>query len=310
MHSQMIGAHLGAVRSLVLAVDAGSLTDAGRRLGLTPSAVSKQLSRLEDALGARLLERTTRRVRPTAAGLALVQRARPLFEAFDEAGAAVRDLQMEVRGRVRISAARAFGRVGVLPVVAALAAEHPHLEIDVVLDARRLDFIEDDIDLAVREGPLADSSLTVRKLGESAVQLYAAPAYVKAHGALRTVDDLKRHALITVPSSGPTTDLAALTGRNGRRLGLTPRIRVNDLLGVADLAERGAGVAILPDYVAGPACARGRLVRVLPRTTLLRIPLHAVFPSRRHLPRRVQVVLEALVAATSGPGAARRRGRP
>src|SRR5262245_66339386 len=108
MRSQMIGRHLAAIRSLVFAVDAGSLSDAGRRVGLTPSAISKQVSRLEAALGARLLERTTRRVRPTAAGLALVQRARPLFEAFDEAGAVVRDLQVEVRGRLRISASRAF----------------------------------------------------------------------------------------------------------------------------------------------------------------------------------------------------------
>src|SRR4051812_2105423 len=117
MKAQIIGAHLGAVRSLILAAETGSLTAAGRRLGLTPSAVSKQLSRLEEALGARLLERTTRRVRTTAAGRALVQRTQPLFEAFDEAGAAVRELQTEVRGRVRISASRAFGRVGLVPIV-------------------------------------------------------------------------------------------------------------------------------------------------------------------------------------------------
>src|SRR5262252_9255112 len=109
MRSQIIGAHLGAVRSLVLAVELGSLSEAGRRLGLTPSAVSKQLTRLEAALGARLLERTTRRVRPTAAGLELAGRAQPLFEAFEDAGAMVRDLQTEVRGRVRVSAARALG---------------------------------------------------------------------------------------------------------------------------------------------------------------------------------------------------------
>ena len=117
MTSQMLIPHLTAVRSLVLAVDSGSLTQAGRRLGLTPSAVSKQISRLEAVLGARLLERTTRRVRPTAAGLALVQRTQPLFEAFDEAGAAVRELQTEVRGRVRLSASRAYGRVRQVPYV-------------------------------------------------------------------------------------------------------------------------------------------------------------------------------------------------
>jgi DNA-binding transcriptional LysR family regulator len=295
----MIGAHLGAVRSLVLAVEAGSLSDAGRRLGLTPSAVSKQLSRLEAALGARLLERTTRRVRPTAAGLALVQRTRPLFEAFDEAGAAVRDLQSEVRGRVRLSASRAFGRLRLVPIVARLACLHPHLEVDVLLDSRRLDFIEDDIDLAVREGPLADASWTARKLGELTVRLYAAPGYLRRRRAPRSLEDLRAHDLLSIPPAGPASDLGAIRGRSGRRLGLAPRIRVNDLLALVDLGEAGAGIAVLPDYVAAPALARGTLVPVLPRTTLTRIPLHAVFPSRRHLPRRVQIVLDALTEARS-----------
>lgn len=294
MRSQIIGAHLAAVRSLVLAVDAGSLSDAGRRLGLTPSAVSKQLSRLEAALGARLLERTTRRVRPTAVGQDLVQRTRPLFEAFDEAGAAVRDLQTEVRGRVRLSASRAWGRLRLLPIVARLAAAHPLLEIDVVLDARRLDFIEDDIDLAVREGPLADASWTARKLGAVVVGFYAAPAYLARRPPPRSLADLPRYDLIAIPPAGPATDLASLRGRDGRRLGLAPRVRVNDLLALADLAESGAGIAALPDYVAAAAVARGSLVPVLRRTTLATIPVHVVFPSRRHLPRRVQIVLDAL----------------
>jgi len=292
----MIGTDLTAMRSLVLAVDTGSMTDAGRRVGLTPSAVSKQLSRLEAALGSRLLERTTRRVRPTTAGLALVQRVRPLFEAFDEAGAAVRDLQTEIRGRVRISASRAFGRIRLMPVLARLTAEHEHLEFDVVLDARRLDFIEDEIDLAIREGALADSSLITRKLGDVTVRLYAAPTYLARRGHPRSVHDLAHHDILAVPASGPATDVARLRGRDGRRLGLTPRIRVNDLLVLADLAEHGSGIAVLPDYVADPACRRRALVAVLPRTVLARIPLHVVYPSRRHLPRRIQIVIEALCA--------------
>jgi len=290
----MIESHVAAIRSLVFAVDTGSMTDAGRRVGLTPSAVSKQLSRLEEALGARLLERTTRRVRPTTAGLALVQRVRPLFEAFDEAAAAVRDLQSEIRGRVRISASRAFGRIRLMPVLARLTAEHEHLDFDVVLDARRLDFIEDEIDLAIREGALTDSSLIARKLGDVTVRLYAAPTYLARRGHPRSVHDLAHHDVLAVPASGPATDVARLRGRDGRRLGLTPRIRVNDLLGLADLAERGSGIAVLPDYVADPACRRRALVGVLPRTVLARIPVHVVYPSRRHLPHRTRIVIEAL----------------
>lgn len=296
MKAQISAAALGAVRALVLAVDTGSLTAAGRRLELTPSAVSKQLSRLESQLGARLLERTTRRVRPTAAGRALVQRARPLFDAFDAAGAEVRALQTDVGGRVRISASRAFGRLCVLPLLARLAAEHPRLQFDVVLEARRLDFIEDDIDLAVREGPLDDSSLTARKLGTVTVHFYSAPAYLAHRPPPRRLEDLTRHDLLAVPAAGPATDVAALRGRNGRRLGLTPRFRVNDLLALAELAEDGVGIAALPDYAARSALRRGTLLAVLPRLTLTRIPLHVVYPSRRHLPRRTEIVLEALRA--------------
>jgi DNA-binding transcriptional LysR family regulator len=291
---QMDGAHLAAMRALVLAVDGGSLTGAAMRLGLTPSAVSKQLSRLEDALGSRLLERTTRRVRPTAAGLALIERARPLFEALDEAGADVRDLQTAVRGRVRISASRAFGRLCLLPLLAGLLAQHEDLQIDVVLEARRLDFIEDEIDLAVREGALEDSSLTVRRLGEAAVQLYASRAYLERRSPPRSVEDLRDHDLLAVPALRPETDISQLRGRQGRQLELVPRVRVNDLLAIVEVAEGGAGIVALPAYVAVAPVARGTLARVLPRTTLARFPVSVVYPSRRHLPQRIQVVLDLL----------------
>ena len=194
MRSQIEGAHLVAIRTLVHAVDAGSLTDAGRRLGLTPSAVSKQLSRLEGVLGARLLERTTRRVRPTAAGLELVQRARPLFEAFEEASAAVRALQTTIRGRVRISASRAFGHVCLLPLLSRLAAEHEGLAFDILLDARRLDFIEDEIDLAIREGPLEDSSFVWLRWRHGALERWAPPPVgetdrLAGNGLQQMIDD-------------------------------------------------------------------------------------------------------------------------
>lgn len=292
--NRLDSAQFAAIRALVLAAESGSLTDAARRLGLTPSAVSKQLSRLEEALGARLLERTTRRVRPTPAGLALIERARPLFEAFDEAGAIVRESQTAVAGRVRITASRAFGRVCLLPLVARIASEHARLQVDLLLDARRLDFVDDGIDLAIREGMLPDSSLTARKLGDVVVHLYASAAYLEARGAPRSLEDLRDHALLSVPASGPGTDLAELRGARGRRIGLEPRVQVNDLLALAELAERGTGIAVLPDYVARASVERGSLVGVLPRAVLARMPVHAVYPSRRHLPARVEAVLDLL----------------
>ncbi len=160
--------------------------------------------------------------------------------------------------------------------------------------SRRLDFIEDGIDLAIREGALADSSLTARKLGTISIELYASPAYLERCGRPRRLEDLQRHDLLAVPASGPATDLAELRGRKGRRLDLAPRFRINDLLALADLAEQGEGIAALPRYVAKPGVARETLIRVVPRATLARLPLHAVYPSRRHLPRRIEVVLDLL----------------
>jgi DNA-binding transcriptional LysR family regulator len=292
--SRIDTAQLIALRTLALAVEQQSLTAAGSRLGLTPSAVSKQLSRLEDALGVRLLERTTRRIRPTAAGLELVERARPLLEALDEAAGAIRDQRTEVAGRVRISATRSFGRICLTPLVARLAAEHPRLELDVVLSAARLDFVDDEIDLAIREGPLDDSSLTARRLRDVHVIACASPAYLARRGTPRSLDDLVRHELLAVPASGPSSDLSRLRGRDGKRLALAPRVRVNDLLSLAALAESDAGIALLPDYVAEDGIVRGALRRILPRTTITRLAVHALYPSRRHLPRRVEVVLDAL----------------
>jgi DNA-binding transcriptional LysR family regulator len=288
------GARFDAIRALVLAVDSGSLTHAAKRLGVTPSAVSRQISRLEDALSAKLLERTTRKLRATAAGLALVERARPLVEGLDETASTLTDLECSVRGRVRISASRAFGRLCLLPAIARLAAAHSSLEFDLVLDARRLDFVEDGIDLAVREGELPDSSLTVRRLGAAAVRLFAAPAWLETQRTPRSLDDLAGMDLLSVPAATPGTDLARLRGRSGKPLGLRPRITVNDLVALADLAAQGCGIAVLPFYVARPLLVAGSLVPVLPRVTIASVPHHLVYPGRRHLPERVAVVLEAL----------------
>lgn len=288
---------LDAIRTLVCVVDLGSLSEAGRRLGLTPSAISKKITRLEEGLGVRLVERSTRRVRATDAGLELCERTRPLFEAFAEATAAVRESASALRGRVRLTASPALGRARVMPVLRRLAAEHPGLSFDATLTGKRVDFFEDGIDLAVREGTLDDSSLVARRLGTASVLLCASPQYIERRGWVRTVDDLERHDLLLVPAAASLRDLADLRGRDGRRLRLEPRFSVNDLFALRDLAERGAGIAALPDYVARTALAGETLVRVLPKVTVAEIPLHAVYPSRRHLPRRVAVVIDALAAA-------------
>ena len=288
--ASQINAHLPALRTLVLVVDTGSFTEAGKKSGLTPSGVSKQLGRLEDVLGVRLFERTTRKVRPTLAGLELCLRVRPLFESFEDAARAVSDQRERIEGRLRISAAPAYGRAVLIPALQLLSDAHPGLRLELRLTGRRLDFVEDEIDLAIREGTLVDSSLIARSLGIARVGLYASAGYLKRRGAPRGLADLARHDLVTVPLAaagfGVHPDI--------RRLALVPRFQVDDLFAVAELAESGAGIAPLPDYVARARVERGSLQRLLPRTDVARLPIHAVYPSRRHLPRRVQAVVDAL----------------
>lgn len=295
MTSRIDPNHLAAIRTLMCVIETSSLTAAGRRLGLTPSGVSRQITRLEEALGVSLLVRTTRRVRPTPAGRELDQRARPLFEALEQVTSQLGERDHQIAGRVRISASPAFGRARLLPLLTGLASVHPQLRFDVVLTTQRLDFVEDEIDLAVREGRLADSALTVRKLTEARIALYAAPAYLDRMGQPRRLSDLARHDLLMVPNASVAPLLL-------RQLPAEPRFRVNELYALRALAEAGAGIAPLPDYVAEEAVTHGDLVPVLPRLIVARIPMHAVYPTRRLLARRVQVVIEALVLAN---GAAR-----
>lgn len=293
MQSQIVP-HLAALQTLLAVVDTGSLTDAARRSGLTPSGVSKQLARLEEALGVRLLERTTRSVRPTLAGLDLCQRARPLFESFDDAARAVRDHALDTAGRVRVSASPSFGKAVLLPVLERLAHAHPGLRFEATFTGRRLDFVEDDIDVAVREGPLDDSSLIARPLAPAVVGLYASEAYLAARAAPRRIADLARHDLLTIPSSA---SLLRTLHPSLRSLQLSPRFVVDDLYATAALAEHGLGIAPLPDYVARAFVARRALTRVLPKADIARVALNVVYPSKRHLPRRVELLIDALLAA-------------
>jgi len=169
---------LPGIWTLIRVIDAGSLSAAARQLGMTPSGVSKQLARLEQKLDTRLLQRTTRRVRPTEEGMALYRRCRPLFDALAEAEESVREMRASLSGHLRITATPAFGRARLVPAVGEFAAAHPGVSVDVVLTARPMDLVEEGVDLAVREGALPDSSLVATKLGEVAIVLCASPAYL------------------------------------------------------------------------------------------------------------------------------------
>jgi DNA-binding transcriptional LysR family regulator len=289
---KLIDVRLGGIRALSIVIERGSISAAANHMGITPSAVSKQITRLEKDVGARLLQRSTRSVRPTEAGLKLHNRARPLLDALADTVGLVSSEDAELSGVVRISATPAYGRIHVVPALAQLSEEHPQLRFDLKLSDRIHDFIEDEIDIAIREGTLNDSNLYAVLLREGAVNLFASPEYLEHRGAVESIDSLALHDLILVARTGMTG--IPMNAQVKQLLRNNVRFTMNDVFAVCDLAIAGRGIAGLPDYVAEQHLKSGELVSCLPEFTPLKLPVHAVYPNKRLVPKRVQVVLNKL----------------
>jgi DNA-binding transcriptional LysR family regulator len=273
-------------------VHEGGFTSAARRLGLTKQSVSERIAKLEQQLGVRLLERSTRWVRLTDRGALYHAHCVAIASRVDEANAEVQRLQAEPTGLLRVSAPALYGRRYLAPLLAELLAEHPKLRVDLSLTDRRVDLIEEGFDVAIRVGELDDSALTARKLGEGHVYYLASPSYL---GRARSVD-LRRARCIGIR--------AFETWRHeGAAIKIEPVLVVNDLEVACAAAVAGVGVARLPSIVCREAVEAGQL-RVLFGPEPIATPsVYAIYPSRAHLPPKVRVFVDALarMAAPMGP---------
>lgn len=282
---------LSGFRTLARVIEQESITAAARHLGITPSAVSKQIRRLENEIGVLLLQRTTRRIRPTEAGLKVYHRTRPLVDDLVDVISSVASEDAQLKGVINMAATPTFGRLHLVPVLAKLSVDHPHMRFNLKMSEKVHDLIEDETDIAIREGGLDDSSMHSALLRQASVQLYASPGYLRDKGNILSLNNLSQHELILARKSG--VDVGAVSEVLSRALA-NPRFVVNDLFSVRDLALAGVGVAGLPDYVAEPHIETGDLVRCLPDFVAMKLPIHAVYPSNRFLSKRVRVVLDEL----------------
>lgn len=277
-------ADLNDVLAFTRVADCGSFTAAATRLGWPKSSVSHRVARLERMLGARLLERSTRRLRLTDVGARYHEHARRVLQELDQASATVARFSTAPRGWLRISASVVLGQALLPPVVAEFAATYPDVQMFVELTNRRVDLLEEGFDLAIRSGPLPDSSLVARRLGNAAARLYASPHYLREHGEPGNPTDLDSHVLIDNSPSAPT-DHWALSHDDKREATSPARFRLvgNDPTLLREVAARGTGIVSLPDFVAAPAVAERRLVPVLKGWATRRVEVHAVFPSHKSL---------------------------
>lgn len=282
----------------VRAVAAGSLSAAGRELGLSPAVASKRLARLESQLGARLLQRSSRRLSLTDNGALYLERCQAILAEVAEAEALLGGDDARVRGTLRVSATSALGRRWVGPLVAAFAAQHPEVAVHLSLTDRVVDLVEAGIDCAVRVGPLADDRLIARKLADSRRVVCATPAYLKAHGIPETPAALAQHACLVL-----TTGAALHADWRFRPpQGATTHVRVRGRLlsdngqQVHDWLLAGQGLARRSIWDVADELAAGRLVEVLRDWSDEDAPISVCYASRRHLPRRTRLFIDALAA--------------
>ena len=301
-----------ALQAFVKVVQTGSFTRAADALRTHKAHLSRQVSQLERELGARLLERSTRAISLTEVGRGFYERAQGVLAAVDDARLAVQHAQQAPSGTLRLTCGVEFGMLAVSGWINRYLRDYPPMKVDVDMTARVVDVVHEGFDLAIRLGPLPDSTLTARRLGMLDYGLYAAPAYLAANAAPHDPADLGAHALL-VFSAGRQRPVWQLSrGSETERVTPRPRLRATNTFALRDAAAAGLGIAALPGLVAEPLVAGGQLVRVLADWDLPQIPVHAVYASARFLSPKVRAFVDLATAAmqeeAAGPRSALPRG--
>lgn len=270
---------LALMETYVCVVETGSFSAAAKRLGIGQPAVSKSVAQLEERLGARLLLRSTRGLTPTEAGQHFFEGARRAIAQADEADNAARGANANLTGRLRVCAALTFARLHVVPHLKRFLDAHPALEVDVMLDDRHIDLLEQGIDVALRMGELGDSGMTARRVARGRRLVVATPAYLAAHGAPQMPADLARHDAVVNDSGGGAWSLRR--GEEEVAVTVGGRLRVSAAEGVRAAVLADIGLAIASEWMFAPELADGRVTAVLADWELPAIDLWAVYPSGR-----------------------------
>ena len=288
---------VAAMRSFRKVLELGSFSAAARQLGLSKAAVSKQVSELESYLGATLIHRTTRRLHPTDAGQAYFESAVALLDELEAADAAVRHLQSEPAGTLRLSVPSAFGQICLSAMLAELARRHPKLTVSVEATDRVVDLVEEGFDAAIRiRAALPDSTLIAKRLRPIPIHCVAAPSYLKGHGTPQKPEDLSRHnCFIYTLSSRPFE-----WPFKGRAVKVGGTLHANHGHLLLEPLRQGLGVAMLPEFLLSQDLEQGRLVTILQKFTVDPLSLFVVYPPSRHSSPKIRALVD-IVSEWFGP---------
>ncbi|WP_395019559.1 LysR family transcriptional regulator [Dongia sp.] len=289
---------LEAVEIFVAVAEAGSFVGASRQLGRSPAAMTRAVAGLEDRLGIRLFNRTTRAVAMTDAGARYLERARRALAEFSELELSAAGEQQVPQGLLTVTAPEMFGRLHILPIVQAYMAEYRQVDVSLLLLNRIVSYIDEGIDLGLRIAQLPDSSLQAVLVGEVQRICCASPDYVAAHGLPRRVQDLSRHAVIATTGVRPVADRWNFE-RRGQTVSvpIQPKLAVNSVQAALDAAVAGGGIVRLLSYQTAIAEAEGKLVRVLEDEPQPPVPVHIVHPAGRHLAIKARLFIDRAVGS-------------
>ena len=286
---------LDAMQAFVTVADLKGFAAAARKLRLSPSAVTRLIASLEDRIGVRLLQRTTRQVALTDAGARYLERIRRILADVEEAEIAAEGERARPTGRLVISAPVGFGRLHVSSVVTAYLKRHREVSAELRLEDRVINLVEEGVDLAVRIGQLPDSSLVARHVGDMRRIMVASPGYLKSRGEPKRPQDIAAHDAIQSGSSSGQAEWRFVEGGNEVRIDYAPRLVTNTADAAIRYAEAGGGLTRVLAYQAAEAIKRGRLKIVLAKFEQPALPIHIVYPTSRLLSAKVRTFIDLVV---------------
>jgi DNA-binding transcriptional LysR family regulator len=286
-------------------VETKSFTGAADALGLPKSTVSRKLAQLEERLGVRLVQRTTRKLALTEIGEAYYERCSRIVADIAAAEQLVTDMQSTPRGRLRVTASVDFATRFLGEIVAEFLAQHPEINVELEATDRVVDLIEDGFDLAVRFGQMPESTLIARKLCSLYLILVASPTYLSKRGAPKTAEELDEHDHVLFTPISRNQTWTMVNGEQTYEFGRPARLASNNYGAVVDVARMGSGIALISEFMVGDALKSGQLVRVLPEWQTRPTDVHAVYPARQNVPPRLALFLEHLAKSLNPPPWAR-----
>jgi DNA-binding transcriptional LysR family regulator len=291
-----------AMAAFVRVADLGSLSAAARELGLTQPAVSQQIAGLERHLRVRLLNRSTRKLSLTDAGETYLVRARQILDEVAEVEDDVLGLSTELKGILRVQAPSGLGQRYLAPRIVEFQSRHPGLTVEMILDDHVADLVEEGVDVAFRLGSLTSASLVARRLGSVSRILVAAPDYVAAHGSPETPEELARHGHVRFSWTSAGEHLTLVGPRGPVTIGMRSVFMANNSFILVEAIRSGLGVGGVQVPLVHELLGKGELVRVMQDYAYPPMDLHAVYPSRRFIPRKVRALVDYLIAGPHVPG--------